>query len=110
MGKEPSQSSDELAAEDATEHLDRQQEAGTGSDPARVVRREAATGYYAVDMRMWSEGLSPGVQDGEEAQLGAEMLRIGGNLDAARQRLPQTAVKRVAACSATSTAQAHVGR
>src|SRR5271163_1045341 len=79
-GKEAPQSGDELAAEDAAEHLDRQQEAGTGSDPARVVRCEASR-YHTVDVRMWSEGLSPGVQDGQEAKLGAEMLRIGSNID-----------------------------
>ncbi len=52
--KEPPQSGDELAAEDAAEHLDRQQEAGTGSDPARVVRRESAIRHHAVDVRMWT--------------------------------------------------------
>jgi hypothetical protein len=31
-------------------------------------------------VRVQSEGLSPGVQNGKESQLGAEMLRIGGNL------------------------------
>ena len=51
-GKEAPQSGEELAAEDAAEHLDRQKEAGTGSDPARVVRRESATRHYAVDVRM----------------------------------------------------------
>ena len=51
-GKEAPQSGQELAAEDAAEHLDRQEEAGTGSDPARVVRRESATGNDAVDVRM----------------------------------------------------------
>src|SRR5271170_3043198 len=80
-GKEAPQSGDELAAEDAAEHLDRQQEAGTGSDPARVVGGEPATRHHTVDMRMRSKGLSPGMQDGQKPQLGAEMLRIGGNLD-----------------------------
>ena len=81
VSEEPPQSSDELASEDATEHLDRQQEVGTRSDPARVVRREAAAGHYAVDMRMRSEGLSPGVQDRKEAKPGAEILRIGSNIE-----------------------------
>jgi hypothetical protein len=70
------QSGDEFTAKDAAEHLDRQQAGGTGSDPARVVRRESAAGNDAVDVRMWSECLSPGVQDGQEAKLCAEMLRI----------------------------------
>ena len=79
--KEAPQSGDELAAEDAVEHLDRHQEAGTGSDPARVVRRESAARHHAVDVRMWTECLSPGVQDGQEAKLCAEMLRINSDLE-----------------------------
>ena len=66
-GKEAPQSGEELAAEDAAEHLDRQQEAGTGSDPACMIRRQSATGNDAVDVRMWNKCLSPGVQDGERA-------------------------------------------
>ena len=81
MSKESSQSSDELATEDATQHLNRQQEAGTRSDPTRVVWRETAAGYYTVDVRMRSKGLSPGMQDGQEAKPGAEMLRIGSDVE-----------------------------
>src|SRR5271170_4353582 len=80
-GKEAPQSGDELAAEDAAEHLDRQQEAGTGSDPARVVGGEPATRHHAVDVRMWSECLSPGVQNGQEAKLCAEMPGIGSDVE-----------------------------
>jgi len=58
VSKEPSQSSDELAPEDATEYLDRQQEAGTRGDPARVGWRETAAGYYTVDMRMLTPTLT----------------------------------------------------
>jgi hypothetical protein len=37
-----------------------------------VVCRESATGHHAVDVRMWSERLSPGVQDGQEASVCAK--------------------------------------
>ena len=80
-GKEAPQSGEELAAEDAAEHLDRQQEAGTRRYPACMIRRQSAAGNDAVDVRMRSEGLSPGVQDGQEAKLGAEMLRIGSDIE-----------------------------
>ena len=80
-GKEAPQPGNELAAEDTTEHLDRQQESGTRCDPARVVCRESATGHHAVDVRMWSEGLSPGVQNGQEASLCAQVLGIGKDLE-----------------------------
>ena len=32
-----------------------------------MIRRQSATGNDAVDVRMWNKGLSPGVQDGQEA-------------------------------------------
>src|ERR1700678_3688669 len=81
VDKEAPQSGDELAAEDTTEHLDWEQEAVMGRDPARVVGREPTAGHHAVDVRMRGECLSPGVQDGQEASLGAKMLRIGGDLE-----------------------------
>jgi hypothetical protein len=46
-----------------------------------VIFRESAAGHHAVDVRMWSERLSPGVQDGQEASLCAEVLRIGKDLE-----------------------------
>jgi hypothetical protein len=46
-----------------------------------VVCRESATGHHAVDMRMWSERLSPCVQDGQEARVCAKVLRIGKDLE-----------------------------
>ena len=49
-------------------------------DPALVIGRQTAGRDHAVDMRMMLEILSPGVQHAEEADLCAEMLRIGGDL------------------------------
>ena len=80
-GKEAPQAGNELAAEDTAEHLDRQQESGTRCDPARVVCRESAAGHHAVDVRMWSQRLSPSVQDGQEASLCAQVLGIGKDLE-----------------------------
>ena len=44
-----------------------------------AVGREAAARHDAMDMRMLLERLPPGVQDGEHADLGAQMLGIGGD-------------------------------
>ena len=44
-----------------------------------MIEGQTTAGHNAVDMRMRLEGLSPGVQDGEETDLGAEMLRFGGH-------------------------------
>src|ERR1700722_8792340 len=80
-GKEAAQPGNELAAEDTAEHLDRQQKSGTRRDPARVVCRESTAGHHAVDVRMRCEGLSPGVQDGQEASVCAKVLGIGKDLE-----------------------------
>ena len=60
-------------AEEARQHGDREKEAGPAADPVLVVRAEAAAGNDAVDMRMVEQVLSPGVEDSEEADLGAEV-------------------------------------
>jgi hypothetical protein len=39
-----------------------------------VIEGQTAAGLDAVDMKMRLERLSPGVQGGEETDLGAEML------------------------------------
>ena len=71
---------DELTAEDTAEHLDGKEEGVVGGDPASVIRSEAASGDYAVDMRMMLQSLIPGMEHAEEADLGAEVTRIAGDL------------------------------
>jgi len=70
---------DELAAEDAAEHADGKEEGAAGGDPAGVIRREAAGGNDAVDVRMKLQALIPAVEHAEEADLGAEMPGIAGD-------------------------------
>ena len=72
---------DELAAEHAAEHVHREEEPGRTGDPPRPVRRQAAAGDDAVDVRMMIEVLSPRVEDGEEPDVGAEMARIASDLE-----------------------------
>ena len=69
----------EETTEEAREHAHRQEEAGPTRDPARAIGREAAARDDTMEMRMMHQGLSPRVQHGEEADLRAEMLRIGGD-------------------------------
>jgi len=71
---------EELAAEDAAEHLDGKEERPARSDPACVVRSEAAGGDHAVDMWMVLEALVPGVEHAEEADLCAEVPWVTSNL------------------------------
>jgi hypothetical protein len=55
---------------------------GTGGetgDPALTMRGNAAAWYDAMHVRMVQQILPPRVQDREEADLRAEMFRIGGD-------------------------------
>ena len=72
-------SSDELAAEDAAEHADGQEEGTPGGDPACVILSETAGGNDAVDMRMKLQALIPAMQHAEEADLGTEMPWIASD-------------------------------
>ena len=66
--KKPSQSSNELPAKNVGEHLDREKEVGTRSDPPGIVSSEATSGTHAVDVRMWGEGLSRCATKGNPTQ------------------------------------------
>lgn len=73
-------SGDELATEDAAKYGDGQKERWPGGDPACVIRTEAASGDYTVDMRMKLQALIPTVEHAEETDFGAEMPRVAGDL------------------------------
>ena len=74
------EASNELAAEDASEHLDREEEGAAGGDPTGVIGSEATGGDHAVDMGVVLQPLVPGMEHAEEADLGAEMPRIACDL------------------------------
>src|SRR3981189_2889684 len=77
VAKSASQSGNELAAEDTAEDLDGQQEGRARRYPVCLIRRQTAAGHDAVDVGGGLQGLSPGVQDGEQADPSAEMPGIG---------------------------------
>ena len=70
---------EEQAAEEPREDAHRQEEAGATGDPARPVEGWSAAWHDAMNMRMMAQVLPPGVEHCDEAGLGAEMLRIGGD-------------------------------
>ena len=86
---------DKLAAKYATEDLHRQEEAGVlRTNPALVIRRQAAGRDDAVHVRMADEGLSPRVEDAQDPDLRAEMPRVGGDLEQrGRARLEEPRVE-----------------
>lgn len=71
----------ELTTEQAAQDPHRQEEPVAAGDPSGPVRGEAAPRNDAVHVGMMQQILAPGVQDGEDADLCAEMLRVGGNLE-----------------------------
>jgi len=73
------QSGKEQPPEETSEHADGQKEGGPTRDPTAAVARETATGDDAMQVRMMEQRLAPTVEDGEEAELCAEMLGIGGD-------------------------------
>ena len=77
----PLQEIEKFAAKDAAEDLDGEEEGILGMNPAGVAWVETAGGNDAVEMRMQSEVLSPGVQNAEEADLGSEVLWVGRNFE-----------------------------
>ncbi len=72
---------EKLAAKDAAEDLDGEEEGIFRMNPAGVAWIETAGGNDAVEMRMQSQVLSPGVQNAEEADLGSEVLGVGRNFE-----------------------------
>ena len=74
------QTGNELTAKNAAEHFHRQEERVARVNPALMVGREAAGWDHAMNVRMNLQILPPGMQHTEEADLSAEMLRIGSNL------------------------------
>ena len=71
----------EFPAEDLAENCFREKEIVTmGPHPAGVIGRQAAGRHDAVNVGMMLQLLVPGVQDTEEADLGAEALWVCGDL------------------------------
>ncbi len=84
------QSIQEFVAKDTAENLDRQEETRMRRDPASVIRGQAAAGHHAMDMRMSVQGLSPGMQNTEKADFGAETFGIGGHFQKRMRRTAAT--------------------
>src|SRR5258708_17576137 len=70
------ESSNKLAAKDATEHFDGKKEPLTLANPVGVIERQAPGGNDAMDMGMKPEVLTPSVQHGEEADFRATVSGI----------------------------------
>jgi hypothetical protein len=78
---EPSESVEELSAEYLPQNPNREQESLLGSDPLRAIGGESTCRNDAVDMRMEQQVLSPCVEDGKHADVGAEPFGVACNFD-----------------------------
>lgn len=63
------------------EHLHGQEEVRAGVDPATAIGGKAAGRDDAVDVGVMGEVLRPGMEDGGEANVGAEMTRVGRDIE-----------------------------
>ena len=70
---------EEEPAEQAREHANRQKEVGPAPPASFAVERQAAAGHDHVQMRMVCHGRAPGMEHGDDADPGAQMLGIGGD-------------------------------
>lgn len=79
---EVAQSTEELLVEHPSQCWNGQEEQRVfGVDPSLMIGRQAAAGDDAVDVIMAEQVRAPGVEDGEEPNLGAETLGIGGHFE-----------------------------
>ena len=68
---------EEQPAEQSREHAHGEEEAGFAGNPPLAVRRQPPSGDDAVQMGVVEQVLTPRVEHGEEADLGAHVLGVG---------------------------------
>src|SRR5277367_6141042 len=69
----------ELAAEDAAQDMNRQEEARGGCDPSGAIGGETTARHHAVNMGMMLKVLSPGMQHAEQPEVGSQVLGVASN-------------------------------
>ena len=85
IDKRLSEIGEELSAEQVTKRFYRQKEILLpGRDPSLFVWRQSSGWHDAMQMGMVLQSLSPGMQNGQEAQFGSQTFGVGGQL---QQRL-----------------------
>lgn len=70
------QVSEKLSSKQPTENADREKEPVSTAHPALAIEAETAASNHAMQMRMGVKGLSPGVENGEAAELRAQELGV----------------------------------
>ena len=75
------QGGEELAAENLSEDWDRQEEITSRRYPAASVGRQTTGRNYAVDVWVQQQILSPGMQDGNKADVRTQPFRVGRHFE-----------------------------
>ena len=75
------ESLEKLSAKDNTQYMDGQKELGSARDPSPMIWREPSGRNHTMDMGMMQHGLAPGMENRHKADLSAETLGIGGDLE-----------------------------
>ncbi len=66
-------------AKQPREYAHRQEEPRAAGEPVFAIGTQAAARNHAMQMRVMEQILAPGMKDGDEADLGAQMFGIGSN-------------------------------
>ena len=69
----------ELSTKHLAQDFHRQEEMMRRADPASMLRRQSAAGHHAVHVGMRLQGLAPGMENAQEADLRPEVLGISGD-------------------------------
>jgi hypothetical protein len=75
------ESVDKLSTKDLTQHLTGKKVPLGCGNPVAVIERQATGGNHAMDMRVGTELLIPGVKNAEKADLGTEMFGIASDFE-----------------------------
>jgi hypothetical protein len=72
---------EELAPEQTAQDPDRQEEVGRRRDPPGSIGRQPTSRHHTVDVGMMREGLTPGMKNRQEPDLGSEVTRVGRHVE-----------------------------
>jgi hypothetical protein len=83
------EASQELSLEDETENFDRQKELRSAGNPSLMIWGESSSRDYAMQMGMSEKSLAPSMQNGQKADVGAQVFGIRSDLEESLGRGPK---------------------
>jgi hypothetical protein len=83
------EASQELSPEDPTENVDRQKELRSAGNPSAMIGGESSSRDYAMQVGMSEKSLAPSMQNGQKADVGAQVFGIRSDLEESLGRGPK---------------------